>query len=194
MRRSIHFFPWRSRFAPWRRPTKNRPREERSIVLVRTSTFRANEKAACTRVVHPDWVKPGIHITCVKDSELGGETIRKADRVVIHSRNFAPENYIAGYGDQKIVVHDPIGFLRERKELTSEAVQIPFWIAAPELKDVVAGKVSGRGSAREVTCFVNNIGLGIQFAALGGAVYREARSKGVGREVPTDWFLESVHP
>jgi ornithine cyclodeaminase/alanine dehydrogenase-like protein (mu-crystallin family) len=149
---------------------------------------------AITRVIQPEWVKPGMHVTCVKDCELGEETIRKADRVVIHSRNFAPENYIAGYGDQKIVVHDPIDFLRERKDLAAEAVQKPFWIAAPELKDVVGGKVSGRGSAREVTCFINNIGLGIQFAALGDAVYREARSKGVGREVPTDWFLETVHP
>jgi hypothetical protein len=25
-------------------------------------------------------------------------------------------------------------------------------------------------------------------------VFNEAKAKGVGREIPTDWFLESVHP
>ena len=37
----------------------------------------------------------------------------------------------------------------------------------------------GRKSAEEVTCFINNIGLGIQFAAVGSAIYAEARAKGV---------------
>jgi hypothetical protein len=38
------------------------------------------------------------------------------------------------------------------------------------------------------------LGIGLQFAAVGAAVYQEAKAKGVGREIPTDWFLESVHP
>ena len=42
--------------------------------------------------------------------------------------------------------------------------------------------------------FINNIGVGIQFAAVGGAIYTEARGRGVGRELPTEWFLENVHP
>ena len=33
-----------------------------------------------------------------------------------------------------------------------------------------------------------------EFAAVGSAVYYEAKAKGIGREIPTDWFLESVHP
>jgi ornithine cyclodeaminase/alanine dehydrogenase-like protein (mu-crystallin family) len=58
----------------------------------------------------------------------------------------------------------------------------------------MGGRVPGRKSAEEVTCFINNIGLGIQFAAVGSAVYAEAKAKGLGREIPTDWFLETVHP
>lgn len=149
---------------------------------------------AITRVVHPDWVKPGIHITCVKDCELGNETIRKADRVVIHARKFAPENYIVGFGDEKIEAHDPIDFLKGERGSRDQVPKAPFWVTAPELKEVMGGKIPGRTAPEEITCFINNIGLGIQFAALGAAVYREARSRGVGREIPTDWFLESVHP
>jgi ornithine cyclodeaminase/alanine dehydrogenase-like protein (mu-crystallin family) len=145
-----------------------------------------------SRVVPPEWLKPGMHVTCVKITELGEETFKKVDRLVIHTRKFAPENYIAGYGDEKIEAHDPIDFLTEGGKRSS--LDQPFWLDAPELKDVIAGKIPGRQSAKEITCFNNNIGLGIQFAALGKAVFEDARSKGVGREIPTDWFLETVHP
>ena len=53
----------------------------------------------------------------------------------------------------------------------------------------LSGKAPGRQAAKEITCFNNNIGLGIQFAAIGKAVFDEAKSKGLGREIPTDWFL-----
>jgi ornithine cyclodeaminase/alanine dehydrogenase-like protein (mu-crystallin family) len=149
---------------------------------------------AITQVIPPEWMRPGVHATCVKDSELGGETIRKADRVVIHARNFAPENYIAGFGDDRIAEHDPIDFIRGKKKSAAEIDAPPFWIDSPELKEVIGGKIAGRSSAQEATCFINNIGLGIQFAAVGTAVFNEAKAKGVGREIPTDWFLESVHP
>jgi ornithine cyclodeaminase/alanine dehydrogenase-like protein (mu-crystallin family) len=73
-------------------------------------------------------------------------------------------------------------------------VEHPFWLSAPALKDLVTGKAEGRANGQESTCFLNNIGIGLQFAAVGAAVFSEAKSKGIGREIPTDWFLESVHP
>ena len=149
---------------------------------------------AITRVIPPEWMTPGVHATCVKISELGDETFRKADRIVIHAKNFAPENYIAGYGDEKVWCHDPVDFIRGEKKSASDQEAAPYWIDSPELKDVIGGKVPGRTSDREVTCFINNIGLGIQFAAVGNAVYLAAKEKGIGKEIPTDWFLETVHP
>jgi ornithine cyclodeaminase/alanine dehydrogenase-like protein (mu-crystallin family) len=59
---------------------------------------------------------------------------------------------------------------------------------------VIAGKAAGRCSDHEVTCFINNLGLGYQFAAAGAVVYRKARESGIGREIPTDWFTQDVHP
>ena len=147
---------------------------------------------AASPVVPAEWLRPGVHLTCVKDSELGDETIRKADRVVIHARRFAPDNYIAGW-DEKIEAHDPIDYL-SGKAKDARALQPPFWAAAPELKELIAGRISGRESADEITCFVNNIGIGLQFAALGAAAYQQARSKGLGKEIPTEWFLQDVHP
>jgi alanine dehydrogenase len=33
---------------------------------------------------------------------------------------------------------------------------------------------------------------GLQFAAVGGTVYRLAREKGLGRQIPNDWLLETI--
>jgi ornithine cyclodeaminase/alanine dehydrogenase-like protein (mu-crystallin family) len=147
-----------------------------------------------SRVVPPEWLRPGMHVTCVKITELGEGTLRKFDRLVIHTRKWAPDNYITGFNDEKVEAHDPIDLLTEGPGGSSVAPKQPFWLGAPELKDVVAGKVSGRQSTNEISCFNNNIGLGIQFAALGKVIFDDAKARGLGREIPTDWFLETVHP
>jgi len=148
-----------------------------------------------TRVVNADWVKPGLHLTCVRVPELGDETIRRVDRLVIHAHQHAPKNYIAGFGEEGIEAHDAIDIIGKGPGRAHElTIDHPFWLAAPELKDLVTGKAQGRANAQESTCFLNNIGIGLQFAAVGAAVFHEAKGKGIGREIPTDWFLETVHP
>ena len=169
-----------------------------AVVSGETVAERADILVAATnsvsRVVPPEWLKPGMHVTCVKITELGEETLRKFDRLVIHTRKWAPDNYITGFNDEKVEAHDPIDLLTEGAKGSNVAPQQPFWLGAPELKDVVARKLPGRQSPTEISCFNNNIGLGIQFAALGKAIFDDAKAKGIGREIPTDWFLETVHP
>jgi hypothetical protein len=36
--------------------------------------------------------------------------------------------------------------------------------------------------------------MGAQFAAVGKKVFDAAKAKGYGREVPSDWFTQDVHP
>jgi len=162
---------------------------------VRDADIIATTTNSLSRVVNPDWVKAGLHLTCVRVPELGDETIRRIDRLVIHAHQHAPKNFIAGYGEEGIEAHDAIDIIGKGPAHAHEVkVEHPFWLSAPALKDLVSGKVSGRASAEESTCFLNNIGIGLQFAAVGAAVFNEAKAKGVGREIPTDWFLETVHP
>ncbi len=122
---------------------------------------------------------------------MDDETIRKADRVIVHTRKHAPENYVMGHGDEKIEMHDPIDLIQKGRPFDGPPPP-PLWLSAPELKELVAGRVPGRESEQEVTCFMNNIGVGVQFAALGSAVLAAARAKGVGREIPTEWFLQTI--
>jgi len=62
------------------------------------------------------------------------------------------------------------------------------------LPDMIAKRVTGRDAPEQVTCFLNNLGLGYQFAAAGSVIYRRAKERSVGHELPTDWFTETVHP
>jgi alanine dehydrogenase len=170
-------------------PVDNPEEAARDADIIATTTN------SLTRVVNPDWVKPGVHLTCVRVPELGDETIRKVDRLIIHSHKHAPENYVAGYGDDAIPAHDAIDIIKRGPgQAPGSLVEHPFWLAAPELRELVAGKAPRRISAGEITCFLNNLGIGLQFAAVGAAVFTEAKARGVGHEIPTDWFLESVHP
>ena len=49
-------------------------------------------------------------------------------------------------------------------------------------------------STIEMTAFHNYKGLGLQFAALGSIIWREAVERGLGLEVEDHYFTQSVHP
>jgi alanine dehydrogenase len=63
----------------------------------------------------------------------------------------------------------------------------------PDLGELAAGMVQ-RPRPGTMTTFVNTIGMGLQFAAVGSLAHEKAQALGRGREIPTDWFLEDVHP
>jgi len=63
----------------------------------------------------------------------------------------------------------------------------------PELAEVISGQHPGRESDEQITFFMNNIGIGIQFAASAFIVYQRALECGIGREIPSDIFLQTWH-
>ena len=130
------------------------------------------------------WIKPGIHITSIKRPEIEVAAIRRADRLVIHTHDAKPLHVTA----RNLKVPE----IAEGKGWkTAEGVDFEN---TPTLADVIAGAAPGRQSDSEVTCFINNLGLGLQFAAAGAVVYRKAKETGLGRELPTEWFTQDVHP
>lgn len=130
------------------------------------------------------WIEPGMHLSSIKRPELEPAAIRRADRVFIHAKHASPTHVVAAG------VEVPEATTGKGWKLLEE---IDF-DALPELHDLVAGTVPGRSRLDEVTCFLNNIGRGYQFAAVGGALYRKAKAAGAGRELPTEWFTQDVHP
>ena len=134
-----------------------------------------------------DMLQPGVHVSCVKPCELDRATYQRSDPLIIHWREAKPFQITIGVDPQSIPdVSD--GW---QHPLTRELT--PVW-DFPTLSDLVNGQHPGRMKKDTISCFCNNVGLGLQFAAVGSEVLARAREARVGREIPTDWFLESVHP
>lgn len=133
-------------------------------------------------------LREGVHVSCVKPCELDADTYRRARPLVIHWQEAKPYHIVLGVDPQSIPDVAEGWFHPLTRKITGD------WGDLPTLSQLLNGGVPGRQSREAITCFCNNVGLGLQFAAVGGEVLRRAREAGVGREVPTDWFLESVHP
>jgi ornithine cyclodeaminase/alanine dehydrogenase-like protein (mu-crystallin family) len=77
-----------------------------------------------------------------------------------------------------------------RAELENTAAD---WRNKPELSEIMAGNRTGRKSAADVTCMLNHLGLGLQFSAAAARVYELAKARGLGRELPGEWFCQDEH-
>ena len=150
--------------------------EGADIVMCSTNTV--------DNVFFEHYITPGIHISSIKRPEVSSEAMRRADRIAVHTH------------DTKPMLTTTVGLeVPEHSEDKGwgNASDIDFKKLAT-LPQLVAGQYIGRTADEEVTCFLNNIGLGYQFAAAGAIVYRKAVEAGLGHDLPTDWFTEDVHP
>ena len=139
---------------------------------------------AWSPVFFADWIEKGVHLSTVQHAELHPDVFRAADVLVAH------------YAGRPAVIDSSRGIEHaESTETMRRAVRAAIGEnALPNLHDLVLGNVPGRTSPAQVTAFLNYVGLGYQFAAVGAVVYRNARARGVGRDLPTDWFTEDVNP
>jgi alanine dehydrogenase len=136
-------------------------------------------------VLSPKWLAPGMHIGSIRHTELDAHTLKRCDLLFIHCRESAPHAYVVGGAEAVPEVH---------RGLAKPRGGIIDWASYPELWELVAGRMPGRTSPAQITCFANNIGTGLQFAAVGARVLELGRRHGLGRELPTEWFLQTVHP
>jgi ornithine cyclodeaminase/alanine dehydrogenase-like protein (mu-crystallin family) len=130
------------------------------------------------------WVETGMHMTSIKRPEIEMAALRRADRIVIHNNAEKPIH----------VMTRDIEDAESAKENGWNSVGDLDFTKLPTLPELIVGRAPGRTSERQITCFLNNIGLGYQFAAVGAAVIKKAKTGGIGHELPTDWFTEDVHP
>jgi ornithine cyclodeaminase/alanine dehydrogenase-like protein (mu-crystallin family) len=93
------------------------------------------------------------------------EAVARCDRVAVHSLEIP-------YGNEEIADCVAAGKLK--------------WQDVPDLPALVTGKVKWPPSRDEIRFFKNNVGLGSQFAAVGGLVLNKAKEAGVGFNVPQE--------
>lgn len=131
-------------------------------------------------VLKADWLKPGMHYNAIREFEMDEAALAKSDVVAIHTQFGGIQHY-----QPPGIVDDMPGVRREKPR---------DWSGYPEICDLIAGKAPGRTNDKQITFFLNNVGTGVQFAAMGYCAYRAAKEKGLGHEIPTDWFLQDIKP
>ncbi|HLQ90419.1 MAG TPA: hypothetical protein VK148_10325 [Xanthobacteraceae bacterium] len=60
------------------------------------------------------------------------------------------------------------------------------------LADIAGGKTKGRTSGDQITYSERGNLQGAQFYAVAGKVYELVRKAGLGRQIPTEWFLQDI--
>jgi ornithine cyclodeaminase/alanine dehydrogenase-like protein (mu-crystallin family) len=150
--------------------------------------------ATCTDSIQvvvddPSWIEPGMHLTCVKSNEWNPEIVKNSDLVIKMGR--ATMNLDVGMrriGGEAAVI---AGNEEEVKRIANPRVDI-FSGDFPVLTDVMSGKLKGRTNRNQVTFFANSGTQGLQFASTAGYVVSEAKRRGLGQEIPTNWFLQDI--
>ncbi len=118
-----------------------------------------------TPVVAREWVSPGTHINAIGADAAGKQEL---DPAILTGGKVVVDDWAQASHSGEINV------ALARNELTPEQIY-------GSLGEIVAGKKPGRVAPEEITVF-DSTGLIIQDLALGQAVYRRARERGLGEE------------
>jgi ornithine cyclodeaminase/alanine dehydrogenase-like protein (mu-crystallin family) len=123
-----------------------------------------------------NWLEPGQLITTLVNSdgvhrrtEADATTMLRSDFIVLNSIETAKTN-------------------RQRELL--ELIEAGFfgWDKVCEMGQVITGEHPGRTNDQQIIYYKSNTGVGIQFAAVGASIYESCKKRGLGRDLPTEWF------
>lgn len=141
---------------------------------VRDAEILVTSTTATNPVVEGRWLKPGMHINAIganfpQKRELDEDAVRRSDVIAADSRQQSKEeagDLIHAFGDDE-----------------------SRWATVHELADIAAGKISGRTNPAQITLFKSN-GIAIEDVVVAGRIYKLARERGIGREIPM-WGKEA---
>ncbi len=123
-----------------------------------------------------NWLEPGQVVTTIvntdgvhRRTEADATTMIKSDLIVLNNKETAIQNQQRELLD--LVEGGKVG-----------------WDKVCELGEVLIGKHPGRVSDEQIIYYKSNTGVGIQFAAAGAFVYEACKKRGLGRDLPAEWF------
>jgi alanine dehydrogenase len=166
--------------------------------------------STCTDSMVPvydsDWIEPGMHVTNLGRREISDAVMDRFDVVIRQGtaglqmkqterfqaeRGLSPAAYIGGTPEEmkRIPARNPNpGFGGDDPDFTDRGKGGD----KPDFAALVADPSLGRTRAEQVTFYRNVGNQGLQFSAVGGLVYTICRERGLGMEIPTDWFLQDI--
>jgi len=139
-------------------------------------------------VVLPEFIRPGMFFSSVTGHEVADEAADRIDAVVLHQTIESSTILTYAAGEDRIgpdggivpIAHPPAAAYSRGPRVRGTLAQL------------VSGQIPGRTSEGEVNYFYNNIGSGIQFAAIAGEAYQAVRRAGIAHEIPTDWLTQKI--
>jgi ornithine cyclodeaminase/alanine dehydrogenase-like protein (mu-crystallin family) len=124
-----------------------------------------------------------MHINSVQRGELDDHTIERSDFIVIRSRDRDSHWYMGPNAPEEVKF--------DRSE--DPALQPKM----RTLGGIIAGSEENRTRPEQITLFsgsgLGSAGLGIQLLSVAARAYERARQRGLGKELPTEWFSQDIH-
>ncbi|MGH8666601.1 MAG: ornithine cyclodeaminase family protein [Burkholderiales bacterium] len=163
----------------------------------REAVWGADILSTCTDsilpTIEPDWLEPGMHVVSLKSQEISPAAAARFDLKVQQGNEEIdlPESETfrrdlgAGRGVFAIGSDEQLSVLPRAKK----GLKLKEW---PVYTDVITGKAPGRTSRDQITHYRTIGNWGVQFSSVGGLVYERAKAAGLGRELPTEWFLQDI--
>jgi alanine dehydrogenase len=152
--------------------------------------------AGCTDasipVIRGRHIEEGTHVISV-GGRPDGETFNRIDRFLRLGNATAPAgsaeitHEFLTYAAPGLVEED----VKREHQYGDGVVKVVDPAKIVTLKDILGGQ-RGRLSASDITYSERGNVQGAQFHAVAGSVYEMARSRGIGREIPTEWFLQDI--
>src|SRR3990170_2212994 len=141
-----------------------------------------------------DWLEPGMHVAMLGPGEvspdaesrfdvkirqgIGGLKMPETERIRMEI-GMSPVAWIGGTKEQM-------------QRLPLKTPGNGFRGDYPDFCDLVYRRAQGRTSKDQITYYHNMGNQGLQFAAVGGLVYRKVLALGIGRQVPTEWVVQDI--
>lgn len=145
-------------------------------------------------VAEADWLEPGMHLVGIGPLDLAPACEARVD-VAVRQGSEAFELPETGQF-RRDLGHSRSAFVGGSPEQQTRLPPVMreqgpgrVW---PLYADVVAGRAPGRTSDEQITQYRAIGNWGLQFAACGALAYREAKARGLGRHLPTEWFVQNI--
>jgi ornithine cyclodeaminase/alanine dehydrogenase-like protein (mu-crystallin family) len=157
----------------------------------------ADVLASCTDsakpVVRGAWLEPGVHVVSI-GGRPDDEALARFDRKLRIGTTPAP------LGRPELATRDEyLGYIARpadprwgRVKGGKRAPNVTGRGDEVSLADVVEGRAQGRTARDQVTYSERGNIQGAQFYAVAAIVFEAARREGLGRELPTEWFLQDI--
>lgn len=161
---------------------------------VRGADILATATDSMVPVVEANWLESGMHIVALGPHDLAPECEALVDVVVRQGEETLDLPETNQF--RRNLGHSRNAFVAGSPEQQSRLPKVPRKQKSPRswplYADVIAGRSPGRASPAQITQYRVVGNWGLQFAVCGALVYRSAKARGLGRELPTEWFLQKI--